>query len=107
MRDGEQPELPDFLQKQEGAPATWKRVLWMGAGVLAIIVGIILWLTPLIGGAIPFYILGAVLLAKASDRARTRINGLERKLPYKLRRRLRHWQEKFRRKGKQSPDAPP
>jgi len=100
MRDVERPELPDLLEKQEELPSTWKRVLWIGGGVLAIIVGVILWLTPLIGGAIPLYIVGAVMLAKASHRARTRINRLERRLPYKLRRKLRHWQEKFRRKAK-------
>ena len=105
MRDAERQELPDLLEKCEETPTIWKRVLWIGGGVLAIIVGIVLWLTPVIGGAIPLYIVGAVLLAKASNRARTRLNSLERKLPYKLRRKLRYWQEKFRRKGKKPPDS--
>ena len=105
MPDVEPEELPDFLHEHEDTPATWKRVLWIGAGVLVFVVGIILWLTPLIGGAIPFYILGAVLLAKGSKWARTSLNDLERRLPCKLRRKLRHLQEKLHRKGKKPPDG--
>jgi hypothetical protein len=56
--------------------------------VLCFAAGFVGWLIPVVTG-LPFYAVGLALLAAASPRARRWINRLERRLPEKLRWRLR------------------
>jgi len=94
----QKPELPDLLRKHETRPPAWQAVLWGGGGMVAIVVGVVLWLTPVLTGSVLFYILGLVMLAKSSERARVWINRQEGRLPYKWRVKLRHVLERFHRK---------
>jgi uncharacterized membrane protein YbaN (DUF454 family) len=63
-------------------------VLYFTGAAVAFGLGIVGWLVPIVTG-IPFYILGLVLLAKASGRTVKWINRVEAKLPPRRRRQLR------------------
>ena len=80
--------LPDLLKRKRRRPPVWRRALYLAGAALAFAAGILGWLVPVVTG-IPFYVVGAVLLAMASPRAVDAINALERRLPERWRRSLR------------------
>jgi uncharacterized membrane protein YbaN (DUF454 family) len=63
-------------------------VLYLTGAAVAFALGIAGWLLPVIAG-IPFYVVGLVLLAKASNGTVKWINWAEAKLPPRRRRQLR------------------
>jgi hypothetical protein len=56
--------------------------------MVCFVLGIVGWLVPVVTG-IPFYIAALILLGVASDRVRRAINRMERRLPERIRRKLR------------------
>jgi hypothetical protein len=54
-----------------------------------ILLGVVVWLVPIVGGALALYAAGLLLLGRSSRRLRSAINRAERKLPLKARRLLR------------------
>jgi hypothetical protein len=91
-RAGDDSSKPDplgpLLRFPRSRQPLWKRVLYFIGAALAFALGIVGWLLPVVTG-IPFYILGLLLLAKASDRTVKWINRAEAKLPPRRRRQLR------------------
>ena len=81
-------ELPPLLRVPREEKPLWKRLLYVGGAVLAFIVGIFGWLVPVITG-IPFYVLGLIFLAMASNRTLEWINSAETRLSPKWRKKLR------------------
>ena len=81
-------DLPDLLPPRRNERPLWLRAIYLGAGIILILLGIVGWVIPVVTG-IPFYIAGLVCLSKASTRVRGWINGAERRLSYENRRRLR------------------
>ena len=67
--------LPDLLREQDGRHPFWLRVVFLGAALVCLVLGVVGWLIPVITG-IPFYAAGLVFLGLASDRDRksTRLN---------------------------------
>ncbi len=88
------PELPDLFPDQPPPLPHWLRVLHVVGGTTALLIGVLLWLTPVITGSIPLYLLGLWLLGRASRRVRHAINQAERHLPYRLRKLLRQARRK-------------
>jgi hypothetical protein len=80
--------LPPLLRVPRSTQPLWKRILYFTGAAVAFGLGIVGWLVPVVTG-IPFYILGLVLLAKASGRTVKWINWAEAKLPPGRRRQLR------------------
>jgi hypothetical protein len=101
-------ELPDLLKEQRGSRPLWRRILYVAAAVFCFLAGIFGWLIPVMTG-IPFYIVGFVFLAMASDRAAGWVNRLERRLPESwrkgLRRAIRKVPSKRLQKSVNLPDA--
>lgn len=83
-------EFGPFLDEDRPMGHPVLRVLYLLAGLLCMVLGVVGWLVPIITG-IPFYVLGAWLLGLSSRRARHGINALETKLPHGVRVRLRKW----------------
>jgi uncharacterized membrane protein YbaN (DUF454 family) len=54
------------------------------------VLGVVGWLIPVVTG-LPFHVAGLVLLGLASDRVAGWINGLDRRLPHRVRLALRRW----------------
>ena len=73
------PPLPDLLREHDGRHPFWLRLVFLGAAVVCLALGVVGWLIPVITG-IPFYAAGLVFLGLASDRTRRFINRMERKL---------------------------
>jgi hypothetical protein len=90
-RDGPRPadELPDLLTINAIRRPLWVRVLCVFGALVCFALGVVGWLIPIITG-IPFYVVGLLLLGVASDRVVRATNRLERKLPERWRRTLRH-----------------
>jgi Flp pilus assembly protein TadB len=82
------PPLPDLLRAQDGRHPFWVRIIFLAAGAVCFVAGIVGWLIPVVTG-IPFYAAGLVFLGLASDRTRRLINRLERRLAESTRRKLR------------------
>jgi hypothetical protein len=61
--------LPDLLREQDGRHPFWLRLVFLGAAVVCLVLGVVGWLIPVITG-IPFYAAGLVFLGLASDRVR-------------------------------------
>ena len=80
--------LPDLLREQDGRHPFWLRVVFLGAALVCLVLGVVGWLIPVITG-IPFYAAGLVFLGLASDRTRRLINRMERKLSENTRRKVR------------------
>lgn len=81
-------ELPDLIDRRVHPRPVWVRVLALAGAIACFALGMVGWLIPVITG-LPFYAVGLVLLAVASDRVGSWINRLERRLPRALRLRLR------------------
>jgi hypothetical protein len=77
--------------------AAWKRVLLILGALVCFVLGVVGWLIPVVTG-IPFYVLGLILLAGASERVRHRVNRWESQLPASTRIRLRRIFDRFHRK---------
>jgi hypothetical protein len=80
--------LPDLLREQDGRHPFWLRLVFLGAALVCLVLGVVGWLIPVITG-IPFYAAGLVFLGLASDRTRRLINRMEHKLSENTRRRIR------------------
>ncbi|MFT7463284.1 MAG: hypothetical protein ACI9EF_001628 [Pseudohongiellaceae bacterium] len=80
--------IPDLLAMPQGEHSLARRALWWLGAAGCFILGIVGWLVPVITG-IPFYILGAVMLSKASPAVGWRINSWERGWTLKWRLMLR------------------
>jgi hypothetical protein len=96
-------EFTDLLPELPPEPSVVKRVIFVVIGVTALLLGTILWVTPIVGGAPLFWIPGLILLAKASDPFRRLVNHGDRRLPRKLRQLLRWARDKTSRKGHAEP----
>jgi hypothetical protein len=81
-------EPPDLLREPDQPRPLWLRGLCLAGALVCLVLGVVGWLIPVITG-IPFYLAGLVLLAIASDGARSAINRLERGLPRRTRWTLR------------------
>jgi Flp pilus assembly protein TadB len=81
-------ELPDLLAGDRPRGSVVVRLALVGAAAACFVLGVVFWLVPIVTG-IPFYVLGLVLLAAASSRARRLVNRLERRLPAGARVKLR------------------
>lgn len=57
-------EIPDLLRVDGGEHPLLRRVLFSIGAAVCLVLGIVGWLVPVVTG-VPFYVLGAVLLAKA------------------------------------------
>ncbi len=86
--------LSDLLPPHPPERSVIKRVIYIVVGVVLILIGTVIWITPIIGGAPLFWIPGLIFLAKASDPMRRLINVGDRKLPGKLRTLLRWARDK-------------
>jgi hypothetical protein len=84
----------DFLPPQPPERSIIKRVILLVVGTVFVLIGLILWVTPIIGGAPLFIIPGLILLAKASDPIRRMINHGDTKLPNWARKALRWARDK-------------
>jgi hypothetical protein len=82
------PPLPDLLRAPDGRHPFWLRVVFLGAAVVCLALGVVGWLIPVMTG-IPFYAAGLVFLGLASDRTRRFINRMEHRLSENTRRRMR------------------
>lgn len=107
-------ELDEFLPPRPPERSIIKRVTFLVIGTVLILIGVILWATPIIGGAPLFLIPGLILLAKASDPIRRLINHSDRKLPNWARKAMRWARDKTGNKpgagaadGKNDETAPP
>jgi hypothetical protein len=72
-----------------------KRVVFLSVGSILVVVGVLLTLTPIVSGW-PLWVVGLVLLSRASDRVRRVVNYGDRKLPGKVRSGLRWARDKSR-----------
>jgi hypothetical protein len=82
-------ELPDLLTVHATRRPLWVRVLCVLGALVCFALGVVGWLIPVVTG-IPFYVAGLLLLGVASNRVVRAVNRLERKLPERWRRTLRH-----------------
>lgn len=80
--------LGELIPPRTAPLPVWKKVVYLGGGILCMIGGIVGWLVPVVTG-IPFYIAGAFLLAAVSPQMRRLVNWTDRKLPDRARRLLR------------------
>src|ERR1700704_2358025 len=80
--------LPDLLREQDGRHPFWLRLVFLGAALVCLVLGVVGWLIPVITG-IPFYAAGLVFLGLASDRTRRFINRMEHKFSENTQRRIR------------------
>jgi len=80
--------LPDLIRVDGPARGWWTRAGLVSAAVVFLALGVVGWLLPVVTG-IPFYVLGLLTLGMASRRMARRINSWERRLPQRLRVRLR------------------
>lgn len=98
--------MGDLLPPQPIERSIVKRVVYLSLGILFLLIGTVLWVTPIIGGAPLFWIPGCILLAKASDPVRRLINRGDRKMPRKVRSLFRWARDKTGAgKGVESPAA--
>ncbi len=81
--------LAPLFDEQDRHHHPIKRIALLIGGGLCVLLGIVVWLTPLVTGAPAFYLAGAVLLAGASKTIACWLNRQERKLAYKYRLLLR------------------
>ena len=87
---GEPPaDLPDLLASDGKRRPAWVRAVCLAGAFVFFLLGMVGWLIPVVTG-IPFYLVALVLLGMASDRVLGGINRLERRLPDRWRRGLRH-----------------
>ena len=100
-------ELPDLIAEDTGTIPFWLKILYIVGGIGAILLGIIVWLTPIVTGAIALYALGLWMLGRTSRRVRSVVNDLERRLPLRLRRALRMRPRRRSRQPPPEPSAPP
>jgi len=87
-------ELGDLLKPGPERRHAVVRGLLLVLGVLLFALGFVGWLIPVVSG-IPFYLAGIVVIAGASTRVRTWVNGAEGRLSAKNRRRLRAFLRKL------------
>ena len=99
-------ELEDFLRKREEKRSVGGRVLFLAGAGLCFLLGIVFWLIPVVTG-VPFYILGLILLAGASERVRNLLNRGERRFPRRFRLRLREWMRKHAPGHRKAEHRPP
>ncbi len=82
-------DLRPLFDEREQGHGLLKRTVLLLAGIILILAGLVVWLTPIIGGAPLLYLLGGILLAGANRHIARWLNVQEQKLPNKLRRFLR------------------
>ena len=92
----------EFLPKTPPERLLVRRVAFLVGGTVLILIGMVIWVTPVVGGAPLFLIPGLLLLAKASDPLRRLINHGDRRLPAWARRAMRWARDKVHR----TPAAP-
>ncbi len=93
-------QLPDLLPQKDRKPALL-RLLWVAGALVFFALGVVGWLVPVVTG-VPFYIVGFLLLAGASERVRLWLNRVEKNFPihwrWKLRYLLKQWRDKRERR---------
>jgi hypothetical protein len=99
-------ELEDFLREREEKRSVGGRVLFLAGAGLCFLLGIVFWLVPVVTG-VPFYILGLILLAGASERVRNLLNRGERRFPRRFRLKLREWMHKHAPGHRKAEHRPP
>ena len=77
-------EIPDLLRVDGGEHPLLRRVLFSIGAAVCLVLGIVGWLVPVVTG-VPFYVLGAVLLAKAVPSFGHWLNAKERGWPLRYR----------------------
>jgi hypothetical protein len=82
------PPLPDLLRARDRRHPFWVRIIFLGAAVVCLALGVVGWLIPVMTG-IPFYAAGLIFAGLASDRTRRFINRMEHRLSEDTRRRMR------------------
>lgn len=82
------PSLPDLLPDSAVLPV-WLRAAFAVGGCLLLVLGVVVWLVPVVGGAVVFCLAGLLLLGRSSRRVRQAVNRAERRLPAPARRALR------------------
>ncbi|HVQ75930.1 MAG TPA: hypothetical protein VMT79_10380 [Candidatus Binatia bacterium] len=82
--------VPDLLPVAGHRHPLWMRVLCFVGGLVFVVLGVVGWLIPVVTG-LPFYAVALVLFAMASDRARSWVNALDRRLPLRVRVAIRDW----------------
>ena len=87
-------ELGELLRPGPEGRHAVVRGLLLVLGVMLFALGLIGWVIPVVSG-IPFYLAGIVVIAGASRRVRGWINGAERRLSTRNRRRLRAFLRKL------------
>lgn len=88
-------ELRDLLPPRKKPLSLWWRAVYFGGAVFFVVCGMVGWLVPVVTG-IPFYVAAIVLAGLASERVRGWVNRVERKLPHRVRVRLRRVHEYLR-----------
>lgn len=81
--------LPDLVREDAPPRHLAVRLVLLALALLFFVAGLVVWLTPIIGGAIVLYVLAALCLGASSPAAARWVNRNERRLPRKLRRLLR------------------
>ena len=80
--------LPDLIPGTNPAPSAWKKIYLVVLGSSLVFVGLIGCILPLLPG-FPFLVLGLGMFGACSKRIASLVNAAERRLPFKLRLRLR------------------
>jgi hypothetical protein len=97
--------LDELLPKQPAERSVHRRVGFAIAGSVLILIGLVIWITPIVGGS-PFFIIpGLILLARASEPIRRAVNFGDRQLPQRLRGFVRWARDKVTR-AKKAPTTP-
>jgi hypothetical protein len=98
--------LDDLLPKQPTERSVSRRVGFAIAGAVLILIGLVIWITPVIGGS-PFFIIpGLILLARASEPVRRAVNFGDRQLPQRVRGFMRWARDRVTRSKKKPPAQP-
>jgi hypothetical protein len=105
-REARDAPLPDLIE-MDGVPrGPIKRAALLTAAGVFLLLGIVLWLTPVVTG-LPFLVLAAITAGMASRRAATWVNRAERHLPHRLRLLLRRHRRHRRHRKPQDPGPGP
>ena len=97
----------DLLPQHPPETSLVKRVVFLAVGSLLILIGLVILVLPIIGGAPLFFIPGLILLAKASEPIRKAVNWGDALLPAWARKSLRWARDKVSRHHGHSTTPPP
>ncbi len=99
--------LDELLPKQPPERSVSRRLAFAVIGSVLILIGLVIWITPVVGGSPFFVIPGLILLARASEPVRRAVNFGDRQLPHRLRGLVRWARDRVMRSKKHAEAKPP